>query len=469
MSQTNFIDTHCHLFNIGDIPLYETVMGNMPSGLLIALGWLSGIIRREVKKRQLLIEYFERERSENINLLEQEMGTALRQVLGLGANVTRIVTPLIMDFEKGAPNERLAMQELRLREAIRESDQVDGFKVLPFLGIDLRRLHSMKATELMDWAHKLVDDGRGQQVRRLEGIADRGAGVIPPTGSFVGIKLYPPLGFCPLGWCPAGERRCGEARCKNDLMGLADEKEKRRVRDQYAAFFKECENRRIPITVHCQNNGSFHLETDSRQHIFTDPQRWAPILDACNNLIVNFAHFGGEKEICKTIKWNGSGNMPNRTTARKRYSGYRSETWTSTIIRMLKLYPNTFADVAAFDCKIASGHSLACILCLDEAGELDGLLPEDDRPGHKLIDKLMWGTDRPMLLAEGEGKFTNYESQLKAFVDLLDVGSVKRPRHPSPMSLFTKYSGKPPQSFPDQATWIEKLTSTNPHRFLFGQ
>ncbi len=136
---------------------------------------------------------------------------------------------------------------------------------------------------------------------------------------------------------------------------------------------------------------------------------------------------------------------------------------------MLKLYPNTFADLSAFDYTPAAKHALACILCLDEGGQFDSLLPAGTQRVHKLIDKLMWGTDRPMLLAEGKGKFTNYESQLKAFVDMLDIGSVWRHRYPKPMSIFDNISGQPAHSFPNQATWVEKLTSTNPHKFLFGQ
>lgn len=469
MAQTSFIDTHCHLFNIGDIPLYKSILGNMPSGLILMVGGLTGIIKSELKKRRLLIEYFERERSENINDLEKEMGLALRQIPGLGANVTRIVTPLIMDFEEGAPNERLAMQELRLREAIGQSRQISGFKVLPFLGIDLRRLHRMSATQLMNWAHKPVDNGGGQEVKRIEGISERGAGVIPPSGSFIGIKLYPPLGFCPLGWCRSDARHCEKKRCLNDVAGFANNNERTLLRANYGAFFKKCENKQIPITVHCQNNGSFHLETDSRQHVFTDPHRWEPILKACSNLVVNFSHFGGEKEICKTIRWLSSGIHLRGNIKKYRYAGYRDNTWTSTIIRMLKLYPKTFADLSAFDNIPASRHALASILCLDEGGAFDSLLPVGTQRVHKLIDKLMWGTDRPMLLAEGKGKFPNYESQLKAFVDMLDIGSVWRYKYPKPISIFAKISGQPPHSFPNQATWFEKLTSTNPHKFLFGQ
>ncbi len=469
MAQSSFIDTHCHLFNIGDIPLYESILGNMPSGLILMLGGLTGIIKSELKKRRLLIEFFERERSENINKMEEEMGLALRQIPGLGANVTRIATPLIMDFEEGAPNERLAMQELRLREAIGQSEQVAGFKVLPFLGIDLRRLHRMSATQLMNWAHKPVDDGGGQQVKRIEGISERGAGVIPPSGSFIGIKLYPPLGFCPLGWCPSNKRNCKKKSCLNDVAGLANNDERALLRDNYRAFFRKCANKQIPITVHCQNNGSFHLQTDSRQHVFTDPRRWVPILESYNNLVVNFGHFGGEKEICKTILWRSSKSNPRSNIKKYKYSRYKDNTWTSTIIRMLKLYPNTFADLSAFDYTPAAKHALACILCLDEGGQFDSLLPAGTQRGHKLVDKLMWGTDRPMLLAEGKGKFPNYESQLKAFVDMLDIGSVRRHRYPKPMSIFDNISGQPAHSFPNQDTWVEKLTSTNPHKFLFGQ
>ena len=88
---------------------------------------------------------------------------------------------------------------------------------------------------------------------------------------------------------------------------------------------------------------------------------------------------------------------------------------------------------------------------------------------HKLIDKLMWGSDRPMLLGEGNGKFGDYESQLKAFVDMLDIGSVGIRSYRNPIDIFEKISNQGADSFPNQATWVEKLTSTNPHKFLFGQ
>ena len=86
MAQSIFIDTHLHLFNIGDIPLYESIVGNMPSGLILMLGGLSGIIKSELKKHRLLIEYFGRERSANINKLEEEMGLALRHKRMTGNN-----------------------------------------------------------------------------------------------------------------------------------------------------------------------------------------------------------------------------------------------------------------------------------------------------------------------------------------------------------------------------------------------
>lgn len=113
-------------------------------------------------------------------------------------------------------------------------------------------------------------------------------------GSFLGVKLYPSLGY--------------------EIGG----RELRRV-------YELCLERDVPVLLHCGHGGFY------RQPEFVDycnPLHWDPVLrDGLEELRVCFAHFGG---------WQSLG----------RPDGLDPGTWGATILRLMQERPNVYTDLA---------------------------------------------------------------------------------------------------------------------------
>lgn len=88
---------------------------------------------------------------------------------------------------------------------------------------------------------------------------------------FVGIKVYPPLGFNP--W---PDDNCDKKQNKLDYI------------------YCYCEKRGIPIVTHC-NNGGFEIESKEDIKYLTNPVRWKKVLNKYSDLKLNFAHMGGDE------------------------------------------------------------------------------------------------------------------------------------------------------------------------------
>ncbi len=95
-----FIDCHCHLFNIEDIPLYPTLARakDLPNSLL-ALGALFGIHKSLLKKRKIFLDFFDKRRSENVRWLSDGVSESIEGNDYLSGRQI-IITPLVMDFDK---------------------------------------------------------------------------------------------------------------------------------------------------------------------------------------------------------------------------------------------------------------------------------------------------------------------------------------------------------------------------------
>jgi predicted TIM-barrel fold metal-dependent hydrolase len=91
---------------------------------------------------------------------------------------------------------------------------------------------------------------------------------------FVGVKVYPTVGFLPLG----------NAGVATDAVrgGALD----RALRALYAT----CEAEEIPITAHASPSNQFALGYGE----LAAPAHWAPVLREFPNLRLNFGHFGHE-------------------------------------------------------------------------------------------------------------------------------------------------------------------------------
>ncbi len=112
------------------------------------------------------------------------------------------------------------------------------------------------------------------------------------TKGYVGVKLYPSLGY----------------------SVQTPEMDK---------VFTYCEANEIPVLLHC-NQGGF---CESKSTIkYADPDEWIPVLAKHPQLRVCFAHFGGDENIV----------LPQIPTS----------SWTQKIVNLMGQYGNVYADIA---------------------------------------------------------------------------------------------------------------------------
>ena len=361
MSRDLFVDNHCHLFNIVDIPLYATLEGKLEMstlkkfafGLGLTIGsiplFLAGTPKSKLKETEEFLRFFEREISSNIKWLTEQIHNTVP------ADTDVLLTPLVMDFDlvdknaKSGLDEPNAERQLnRLVKAIKETKaKTYGIKLCPFMGFDLRKLHNeggLKAFQKI-WK-KYSPKGEIDSYDDLK------------SADVIGIKLYPPLGFNPYSRI-----------------------QKNRVK--YIEFYKWCCDNDIPITAHCQMS-SFSPTKSSAVKRNTRPANWWHLLQdnkELQSLRINFAHFGGEDGVEDMFDWA--------------FDGIDESSWTYDLIKLLKKYPNTYADVSAYDFADEDAcDNINQVLTLDADGKFD------KHGQYQLKDKLLWGSDVPMVISD---------------------------------------------------------------------
>ncbi len=393
-----FVDAHCHLFNLVDVPLYETLNGqvsmNTAAKLLAVMApspMLIGFATGALHDNKEFLQFFERPQVENMRSLARQIKTSSKaeQV---------VMTPLVMDFDcirhekcgsKGTPctsrecpllkepDRRTSAdpsaegQYRRLKESVAklngENDQIEGnVKVFPFLGFDLRKLTPQNGSGLARLQSLWAEVGTTQAER------DSGFSNIE-NGKALGIKLYPPIGFNP---CPRG---------------------KPKVLARYKEFYEWCLDEDIPIAVHCQT-GSYSATRKKRQiNHDTHASNWLRLFESwgkgalqsdkdITKLRINFAHFGGEDGLEDMLDWWRPG-------------GIQKGTWTYILCQMLMTYPNAYADISAFDWASTSDvKNLLNLLKMDIQQKFPKGKLQNMR--YSLREKLMWGSDVPMVVSE---------------------------------------------------------------------
>jgi predicted TIM-barrel fold metal-dependent hydrolase len=178
----------------------------------------------------------------------------------------------------------------------------------------------------------------------------------PPALPFSGIKLYPPLGFDPGESSAAG-------KAKLDYL------------------FSFCEERRIPLVVHCNDQGYWTVPLEKAWE-YTDPAKWIPVLLDHPDLVVDFAHFG--RRYVKPV------------------AGGPQTDWREGIIALCADFPNVYADVA-FNGSDPGYYD-----------ELLTLLESLPRAQAKLLEgRLLFGSDFPLILS----RVRSYSDYLRTFGD----------------------------------------------------
>lgn len=189
---------------------------------------------------------------------------------------------------------------------------------------------------------------------------------------FIGVKLYPVMGYLPHGNAQApdpGDYPPTLQRKKNWAarldQGLAD-------------LYDWCIAEDVPVMAHCSYS-QFPSEAAGKRG---SPTAWQPVLRKWPGLRLNLGHFGGFWDLEKKDS-NG---------------------WTETIVEMMKSHPTLYADLSDFDAvaERTAEQKAANATVLRKLREIL------DRVGGPARSRLMYGTDW-VLLSKAPGAEDYYE------------------------------------------------------------
>ena len=139
---------------------------------------------------------------------------------------------------------------------------------------------------------------------------------------FVGVKLYPPLGFRPLG-----NKNARFNFVKRVPKGVGKALDK-----QLLKLYAWCEANDVPIKAHANNS----IEAGICTGLNASPTNWIPVLDKFPNLRLNLAHFGGFDETSNTPEPLGLSNRCVEPTGRD---------WEDLLTDMLGTYRGLYFDL----------------------------------------------------------------------------------------------------------------------------
>jgi predicted TIM-barrel fold metal-dependent hydrolase len=128
-------------------------------------------------------------------------------------------------------------------------------------------------------------------------------------GGFLGVKLYPPVGFAPLDNV--------RLRARLPFSGRLD--------DALRALYAYCQAAEVPITTHASAANEYGLGL----HELVAPERWRPVLERFPMLRLNFGHFGHDY------------GVENRAAPRETASA-----WIYQAAALIERYPNVYADLS---------------------------------------------------------------------------------------------------------------------------
>lgn len=173
---------------------------------------------------------------------------------------------------------------------------------------------------------------------------------------FIGVKLYPPMGFLP------------SFKNSNSQVNAA-----------LRSLYEFCIENEVPITAHCTPKGA-QARPDLNSGLNSDPENWREVLetDGLKDLRINLAHFGGLDQLLDQS----------------------DQSWSRKIAKLMEDFPGVFADGGHHGLHKEKKR-------MQYARRLDSL--SKDHP--VLMHRIMLGTDWHMIVRErGAAEFIdNYE------------------------------------------------------------
>jgi predicted TIM-barrel fold metal-dependent hydrolase len=185
---------------------------------------------------------------------------------------------------------------------------------------------------------------------------------------FVGVKVYPVVGFLPLG---------------NQTVDARPENERPKIDLALRALYAYAEAEQVPIMSHTGNSNGFGPDYG----LLTAPNNWLPVLGAYPRLRLNLAHFGDLQ---------GADNDRGAKAC---------EAWIRQAAVLMKAYPNVYADVGCSTLPVYK----------DWAARYMDVLKDLVKEFEVVKKRLMFGTDFWL-----NGLFPNHELFVDAFTIALE-------------------------------------------------
>ncbi len=196
---------------------------------------------------------------------------------------------------------------------------------------------------------------------------------------FVGVKLYPPMGFLPFGnaalpldhFPPLAAREPYAATFPSDLDAAL------------LALYRLCAENDVPIMAHCapSNSAGFTETSDGERASYAErahPDGWAAALrqPGLAGLRVNLAHFGVGADPAKTAQWQAA------------------------IGRLMDAHPHVYADLSHYPDMLLDNFIGTGQHCREAAEILEPLRREFLAAGRHRAGRLLYGSDWSMLAKE---------------------------------------------------------------------
>ncbi|MBN1524740.1 MAG: amidohydrolase family protein [Spirochaetales bacterium] len=175
------------------------------------------------------------------------------------------------------------------------------------------------ARELAFRKKMLAPDGSRERYSSLELVKK----AINEQG-FIGVKLYPALGYRPVGNTEVDKQRRKKIFRHNNMKQYMEFTGKE-IDGALDELFRYCEKEQVPITAHCVSGGieAFH----NASYVFGAPRYWDKVLKKYPRLHLNLAHFG----------WTGKERYNAKGTKGQK-------PWVKEICEMLEKYGDLYID-----------------------------------------------------------------------------------------------------------------------------
>jgi predicted TIM-barrel fold metal-dependent hydrolase len=208
-----------------------------------------------------------------VTLLGKSRLDLTRLLIASHDDAVDLYCPMLVDLGSGLGDEppTTMRQQVELLEKISRLSMLGRLpgrsraRVHPFVGFDPRRQVKAELAGDLETPLDVVKDA----VERY---------------GFVGVKLYPPM-----GWRPIGNR-----------SGLdLTEEGATHVDNVLATFYAWCQEEHVPLTAHCNDSNYAHPSYRGCAR----PEGWVEVLDRFPDLHINLGHFGGARRGEKADGW----------------------------------------------------------------------------------------------------------------------------------------------------------------------